>query len=117
MIKLIARIKDAVQGKAPLGSKRSSQWRSVRAAHLRLSPACEVCGGTKKLEAHHIKSFHEHPELELTPSNLLTLCDSNKRCHWAFGHLWNWKKTNQTAEEDAHYWFMRTQAHVSEKEK
>ena len=103
------RIKDRIQGKAPAGVKRSSRWPKVRAEHLRKSPECSICRGTKKCEVHHIKSFHEHPELELDPSNFITLCEASHTfcCHRIFGHLNNYKNTNSDIKKDAAVWSKR----------
>lgn len=40
---------------------------------------CVFCGGTQKLEAHHIKSRTEFPECALDIENGVTLCH---RCHY-----------------------------------
>lgn len=104
---MIKRIKDAIQGKAPLRAKRSSKWPRVRREHLKNNPACAVCGGTRKLEVHHLVPFHQNPELELDPANLITLCESKSRgvkCHLAIGHLGDYKRSNPTAREDAAWW-------------
>ena len=66
-------------------TKRAIGWSKVRAEHLKKYPKCAACGTEKGLEVHHIKPFHEFPELELEPTNLITLC--NKSCHLYFGHL------------------------------
>jgi hypothetical protein len=83
-------------------SARSTHWHTVRAAHLIHHPCCEVCGAKKNLEVHHIKPFHENPELELDPSNLITLCE-NRDCksHITLGHLGNYKLSNPHVREDA----------------
>ena len=86
-----------------LGVKRSSQWRRVRADHVKEYYICACCGGTKKLEVHHIKPVHLFPELELEPMNLITLC-SRMKCHFIFGHLYNWESYNITIEEDLKVW-------------
>lgn len=93
---MFKRLIDAVQGKAPLSAKRSSRWPTVRAEHLRLHPACAVCGGTDKVEVHHVKPFHLHPELELDPSNFISLCEARAfvNCHLFVGHLGNFKSFN-----------------------
>lgn len=71
------------------GATRSSQWPRVRAAHLEKQPTCAICGGTKKLNVHHIRPFHLHPELELEPTNLITLCEGagDGNHHLTFGHF------------------------------
>jgi hypothetical protein len=107
---IIKHLIDAAQGKHPLSAKRSSHWPAVRKNHLALHPFCAVCGGTEKLEAHHQKPFHVHPELELEPSNLITLCEANRggiNCHLAFGHLSNFKSWNESVAEDAAAWAVK----------
>lgn len=104
---IIKHVKDVVQGKAPLGVKRSSKWSSVRKNHLKLQPECVVCGDTNKLEVHHIKPFHEHPELELEPTNLLTMCESKSYgiiCHLLVGHNGSYQKINPNVIDDAKAW-------------
>lgn len=84
------------------GHRRSPRWRSVRAEHLRKQPECQACGGTEKLQAHHIAPFHLHPELELAPGNLITLCEKRGRdCHFHFGHFHNWSLFNPVVIQDA----------------
>ena len=66
-----------------------------------------MCGGKVKLEVHHKKPFHIHPELELDPTNFITLCEADKggvNCHLLFGHLGNFKSLNDTVETDAAQW-------------
>jgi len=107
MTKLLKNIKDVVQGKAPLGSLRSSKWSKIRSTHLNLHPTCAVCSGTKSLEVHHIKPFHQYPELELDPNNLITLCESKSYgivCHLAFGHFGDYKLSNPTVQADSLFW-------------
>lgn len=105
---ILKQITDAIQGKAPLRSKRSSKWPKVRKEHLSKFPTCAVCGGNKMLEVHHKLSFIEHPELELDPDNLITLCESKSKgglnCHLVFGHLTNYKKINPNVVDDAKIW-------------
>lgn len=105
---IIKHLIDAARGKHPLSAKRSGHWPSVRKQHLAAHPACEVCGGEDKLEVHHVKPFHLHPNLELDPANLVTLCESNKggaNCHLLFGHLGNFKSFNARVRIDAAQWF------------
>ena len=89
------------------GSKRSGRWPAVRAKHLKINPSCAVCGANKHLEVHHIKPFHAHPELELDPQNLITLCENNRNgvnCHLLFGHLGSYKSFNEAVVSDAAQW-------------
>ena len=59
------------------GGSRHAEWQELRRQILqRDGYACQQCGNTSKLEAHHISARHkggtDHPE------NLITLCES---CH------------------------------------
>lgn len=80
---------------------RSSRWAAVRASHLKRNPTCAACGTRDKLEVHHVRPFHLYPNLELEPSNLLTLCETGGNCHIMLGHLKNWKSYNITVRKDA----------------
>jgi len=104
---MITQIKDLIQGKSRLGQTRSSQWTAVRKKFLEKNNKCAVCGGVKKLEVHHKKPFHEHPDLELNPDNLITLCEAKKNgvtCHLLFGHLGNYKSINVNVNNDVKDW-------------
>ena len=93
--------------KVPPGAARSGKWRSVRAAHLKKHPRCALCGGKKKLEAHHCLPFHLDPSLELDPNNLITLCEEKKdgaNCHLLCGHLGSFHSFNKDVREDARTW-------------
>lgn len=88
------------------GAKRSSKWPGVRKAHLKANPTCAVCSGKKKLEVHHINPFHLHKELELDPTNFITLCENKAdgvNCHLAVGHLGSFKSFNVEVQADAAY--------------
>ena len=90
-----------------LSKPRSEGWPAVRRAHLKLHPKCAVCEGTKKLQVHHCAPFHIQPELELDPSNLITLCESGHGgviCHEFIGHLSWWVAYNPNVREDAAEW-------------
>jgi 5-methylcytosine-specific restriction enzyme A len=104
---MIKKLIDAIQGKAPLSSKRSPHWPTVRKHFLQLHPTCAVCGGVSKLEVHHKQPFHINPSLELDMNNLITLCESGKNgvtCHLFFGHLGNYKSVNPNVEQDSLVW-------------
>jgi 5-methylcytosine-specific restriction protein A len=92
--------------KEPKGSKRSNLWPSVRKEYLSHNPVCEMCGGKKRLNVHHKKPFHLHPDLELNPKNLITLCEANPEvnCHLFIGHLGNFKGFNPVVVKDAALW-------------
>ena len=108
---ILKNMKDAIQGKAPLGHKRSNHWPTVRKHHLEIpeNNKCAVCGSVKTLEVHHIVPFVQNPSLELDPNNLITLCESKSKgglnCHLIFGHHSDYKKSNPDVVEDAKHWF------------
>lgn len=97
-----SRFQDWRQGK-PIGRDRSPHWPEARADWLVVHSSCAVCGFKKFLNVHHIKPFHVFPELELIPSNFITLgekCPTGNH-HLLFGHLGNWSSWNVTVVEDA----------------
>jgi hypothetical protein len=81
------------------GAPRSGKWPRVRREHLANNPACIACGRTTGVEVHHVQPFREKPELELDPTNLVTL--SADHCHFVFGHGLNWSTANPRVREDA----------------
>ncbi len=81
--------------------QRSSKWPAVRNAWIKTHPTCAACGGKDKLQVHHKLPFHLHPELELNPINLLTLCEGTRECHLRFGHFFNWQRYNPDVERMA----------------
>lgn len=104
---IVRHLIDAAQGKHPITHARSPHWPRARADYLRLHPVCEVCGGSEKLNVHHIKPFHLHPDLELDPNNFITLCEADKggvNCHLHFGHLGNFRSFNVDVRADAATW-------------
>jgi 5-methylcytosine-specific restriction endonuclease McrA len=84
---------------AGIEKPRSPHWPAVEHAHLKEQPVCACCGSDKKLNVHHKKPFHLFPELELEPTNLITLC-MDKECHLLLGHGDNFKDYNPNVEED-----------------
>jgi hypothetical protein len=84
--------------------KRSDDWPKVRRRFLKMNPGCAVCGARKKITAHHIKPYHLFPELELEPTNLITLCESGANHHLFVGHLMSWKSYNIHVVQDAAGW-------------
>jgi hypothetical protein len=81
---------------------RHPDWHRVRKAWLKLQPVCQACGGTDKLEVHHIVPYWKEPRLELIVTNLITLCDAPYRhCHFIVGHLMHWASWNPDVREDA----------------
>jgi len=81
---------------------RSPKWPEARAAFLFAHPTCAACGAKAALNVHHLKPYHLFPELELDPTNFLTLCESpSHNCHLMFGHTLNWTLYNADAAADA----------------
>ena len=85
------------------GAKRSSGWSGVRKENIK--SFCELCekkgGLLRPLELHHIFPFYLKPELELEPSNFITLC---RHCHLHFAHLGSFKSYNVDIKKDALLW-------------
>jgi 5-methylcytosine-specific restriction protein A len=78
---------------------RSPHWAAARKKHLASNPYCVACGGKRLLQVHHIEPFHDHPELELDPNNLMTLC-ALKLCHLKLGHGGDFKYYNPFVVKD-----------------
>jgi hypothetical protein len=83
------------------GVKRSPHWKTVEKDFIKKHPFCAACGTTMKLQVHHIVPFHIAKNLELDPSNLITLCMSVKECHYLIGHHDSWKDSNPNVVADA----------------
>lgn len=84
------------------GTLRSPHWEKVRHDFAVAHPTCAACGGNERLQVHHVRPFHLHPELELEPTNLITLCEHPERlCHHRIGHSLDWKAYNEHVREDA----------------
>src|SRR5512142_1662176 len=82
-------------------SKRSPQWRAFEKRWLMLHPLCEGCGGSEKLNAHHVIPFHLKPSRELREENLITLCMKVGRdCHIHLGHGNDFKAFNPNVRRD-----------------
>ena len=118
MIDFIQRIFGWGDHARSFGGIRSSEWPKVRAAHLLKEPSCQVCGGTIKLNVHHVNPFHLHPELELDDNNLITLCTGSSNtinCHVRMGHWDSFKdKYNPKIRQEAPVWLKRFQAKVED---
>lgn len=86
---------------AGIEKARSPEWPKVERAYKKLNPVCECCGSKVKLNVHHKKPFHLFPELELDPTNLITLCmDSKRECHLHIGHGDDFKDYNPNVVQD-----------------
>ena len=82
-------------------AKRSTHWPTVEKHFLVDHNFCAACGGTEKLNAHHIIPFHHDKSLELDPNNLITLCMNEKECHLHIGHCGSFKEYNPNVKRDA----------------
>lgn len=80
---------------------RSSKWPSTRKNFLKSNPTCAACGAREKLQVHHVKPFHLHPELELDSENLITLCMGPNECHLQIGHGDDYKCYNPNVRENS----------------
>lgn len=96
------KLTDTISG-VPFSKNRSSKWPQARRDYLKEHPVCEITGETKNLDVHHIVPFHVRPDLELLPSNMITLT-RRKGIHFIFGHLLNWKSWNENIDQDAEMW-------------
>jgi len=78
------------------------EWKKIRRAHLAENPSCEICGEEKGLEVHHFLDVSSFPEYELHQNNLITLCGirTKNQCHFKYGHLGNYRKTNYNLVND-----------------
>jgi hypothetical protein len=81
---------------------RSPQWEGVRTKFIAKHPSCFCCGNLKNNDVHHLIPFHvlgilKHPELELDPRNLVTLCLEH---HLHVGHLGDFKNLNPAVISD-----------------
>ena len=96
------------------GHERSSEWSRVAKEHRLREPACMACGYKgKKLQVHHIKPFHLHPQLELDPHNLITLCEAKGReHHLLLGHLGAWESYNEHIHDDVKRFYRKTAAQI-----
>lgn len=75
---------------------RSPHWPAVRRAWLKTHPHCANprCLSVEKIEVHHRQPYHLYPNLELNPTNFVTLCMSANECHLRVGHGGSWRAYN-----------------------
>lgn len=93
-----------VQRKAP----RSPLWAKLREKFIADNSSCMACGQRDDLSVHHIRPFHLFPELELEPTNLVTLCEKGPgsiNCHLVIGHGGNWSRYNLSVVQFARTFF------------
>ncbi len=96
------------------GRERSPEWPRVEKEHLLREPACVACGHKGHgLQVHHIRPFHLHPQLELDPNNLITLCEiEGREHHLLLGHLDEWESFNEHVRHDVKHFFRKSAAHI-----
>jgi 5-methylcytosine-specific restriction enzyme A len=73
---------------------KSAPWRHLRAEVLNEQHnECQMCKNNGLFEpatmVHHIKYVRQHPQLALTKSNLMALCDE---CHYQIHHTVKYKE-------------------------
>jgi len=81
--------------------RRSSKWPKFEHSFLKTHKNCAACGGTKRLQVHHISPFRLHPERELDVNNVIVLCMGMPECHLRIGHGNSFKSYNPHVTEDA----------------
>jgi len=69
-----------------------NEWR--KSVYERDGYRCVCCDSNRNLHAHHIYSYHSHPELRVDIDNGITLC---KDCHYEFHKQFGFK--NSTKEQ------------------
>jgi len=96
------------------GHARSPQWGRVEKEHLQREPTCVACGYRgHHLQVHHVKPFHLHPQLELDPDNLITLCTApGREHHLLLGHLDEWKSYNEHIRADVKHFYRKSAAQI-----
>lgn len=77
-------------------------------------PACMACGHRGRgLQVHHIKPFHLHPNLELDPNNLITLCEiKGREHHLLLGHLDDWESYNPNVRADVKHFHKKSDSQI-----
>jgi hypothetical protein len=81
-------------------TKRSTHWPTVEKHFRETHATCAACGGTERLNVHHIIPFHINAALELDLNNLITLCMGKLECHLKIGHLNDFHHVNQNVRDD-----------------
>lgn len=102
------RVAKAIIREKSKSKKRSPQWDNVRDEHVLNNPTCAACGSIKRIQVHHIQPYHLYPELELEPTNLITLCMDVEECHLLLGHGDNFRMFNPDILSDINLFKMAT---------
>ena len=79
----------------PADHRRSSHWPTFLHAFLKAHPLC-LATGLPAETGHHVVPFHERPELELDPNNIVPV---RVAPHFVIAHLGDWRKTNPRVRE------------------
>ena len=93
--------------RAYLGTPRVAGWAKLAKVHLRVYPACQVCGRRTNVVPHHKLPVSFRPDLELDPDNLVTLCNGHRSfggCHQWVGHLGDPHSYNPDVMPDIDIW-------------
>lgn len=77
--------------------QRSPHWPAFRDSRIKAHPFCAATGTTEDLEAHHEVPYHECPERELDPTNIIIL---TRPIHFWIGHSGAWAATNPYCRAD-----------------
>jgi hypothetical protein len=65
---------------------RAAGWPPLLHRLLVANPLCRGCGHNSET-GHHIKPYHEFPQFELVPENVVCVCVA---CHFVICHCNNW---------------------------
>jgi len=73
------------------------EWRE--AVYKKDNYKCQCCGDKKggNLNAHHIESYRDNPELQIAIQNGITFC---KKCHVNFHHQYGYGNNNKEQLEE-----------------
>jgi len=66
------------------------EWR--KAVYKRDNYMCQFCGMTGIINAHHIESYKNNPELRTKVSNGITMCED---CHHNYHHQYGWGNSTE----------------------
>lgn len=83
---------DRIKNKSRTHSKEYKQWRLN--VFKRDNFTCQICNNIGFLNAHHIESYNNNPDLRTILENGITLC---KECHNDFHHIYG--KGNNTEKQ------------------
>jgi 5-methylcytosine-specific restriction endonuclease McrA len=72
---------------------RPSSEHTIRRRAVRAKEVCDKCGEKDGLQAHHVKSYREYPELREDLNNIQVLCeDCHAREHPKYANLLLWRR-------------------------